>query len=482
MKTYTSTHTLRACACAYDILQRCGLPLALTIVLLATPHIGFAESLGEGPSPEGTLDAEVTSPAPESTTSSAMNSTTEETSAELPDDVEVNGDVDERDEARARRISAPPAAPNVASEAVFQRPFLLRSRSAALGGYVEADATVTREEGVNSGLNLALRRFNLFIYSQISPRIQMLAELEFEIGGQEIKIETAQLDVQATDWLSLRVGVLLIPLGQFNQDHDAPRWPLIDRPLVSETLLPATLSEVGLGVIAQHSVGATTMDVQAYVTNGLSAAIVDSERGRTDIPAGKHEGLLHLDTNGYPAFSGRAGVMWHGASGTSVGGGLSAYHTIYNRFRDAGEAIDVAHRLTLAAIDVRAEVGRFELRGEAALAAITLPAGLTGLLADRQWGWHIDVYTTLFTQRLGHATQGRLRFVLRAEHVDYFAGSLANGDTAGLSTWGLTGGLAWEVGAQLVVRIGLRQRWERDFINNPPSRSIQAQLGVASYF
>lgn len=365
-----------------------------------------------------------------------------------------------------------------AADAVYQRPFVVGGQRAALGGYMEAGATWTRDEGINEGLHFSLARFNLFVYAQILPRIEFMSEIEFENGGQEIKIETAQLDFELADWLSMRAGVLLVPIGAFNQDHDAPRWPLVDRPLVSETILPATLSEVGLGFHGEADAGPLRINGQLYVTNGLGGDIVANASGRTDITAGKHEGILDFDTNGRPAVSGRLALIYD----HHLEFGVSAYHGAYNVWKLDGETIDTRRTLTLGALDLRAAFWRMEMRGEVAMAWVELPKGLEGLYGERQFGWHLDVYTDLFTHQLRTGTTGRLRLVIRGEQADYYAGDLPNGTRAGDQITGLTTGLAWQLGEQLVIRSGVRQRWTRDLINNPAEREVQIQFGVASYF
>ena len=48
--------------------------------------------------------------------------------------------------------------------------------------------------------------------------------------------------------INLRGGVLLAPLGKFNVAHDSPIYNVVDRPLVSTRIIPATLSEAGMGL------------------------------------------------------------------------------------------------------------------------------------------------------------------------------------------------------------------------------------------
>ena len=49
------------------------------------------------------------------------------------------------------------------------------------------------------------------------------------------------------------------PIGAFNVNHDGPRYEFIERPLVSTEIIPATLSEAGLGVHGRLTATASRM-------------------------------------------------------------------------------------------------------------------------------------------------------------------------------------------------------------------------------
>ena len=131
---------------------------------------------------------------------------------------------------------------------IYQRPFIFSAGRTAVGGYVEADGSWFRTDGISEGPSFEVRRFNIFFYSGVGRRLKFTSELEFEEGTEEIALETALLDFVVTPSLVLRAGVLLVPIGGFNVNHDGPRYEFVDRPLVSTEVIPATLSEAGLGV------------------------------------------------------------------------------------------------------------------------------------------------------------------------------------------------------------------------------------------
>src|SRR6201991_2939902 len=134
-------------------------------------------------------------------------------------------------------------------DAVYNRPFMqLGKLPVALGGYVEANYQYQREDGISEGHQFQMRRLTLFISSTITKRIKFLSEIEFEDGTKEINIEFASIDFEFSPLLNLRGGVVMNPIGAFNQNHDGPKWEFIDRPISATQLLPATWSNVGFGV------------------------------------------------------------------------------------------------------------------------------------------------------------------------------------------------------------------------------------------
>src|SRR5688572_8148520 len=189
------------------------------------------------------------------------------------------------DSARVKRDSvlAPPRDTTSVQGSVYTRPFIASAARTAIGGYVEGNTNYFVEDGVTEGFSMELRRFNIFVFSSIASRLRFFSELEFEHGTEEIALETAQLDFQITPQLALRAGILLPPIGAFNQNHDSPRWEFVERPLVSTEIIPSTLSEIGFGVNGRLAPRGLTVTYDAYLTNGLGDGVVLNTTGRTPL-------------------------------------------------------------------------------------------------------------------------------------------------------------------------------------------------------
>ena len=151
-------------------------------------------------------------------------------------------------------------------DAVYDRPFLsLNKMPVAFGGYLEANSIYSATEGVSEGLSFQARRLTLFMSSTITKRIKFLSELEYEDGTKEIGIEFAAMDISINPLLNLRGGIVMNPIGAFNQNHDGPKWEFVERPDVAVEMLPATWSNVGFGLFGKGYRGDWLFGYEAYL-------------------------------------------------------------------------------------------------------------------------------------------------------------------------------------------------------------------------
>jgi hypothetical protein len=367
----------------------------------------------------------------------------------------------------------------LAQDGVYARPFIGAVSFASIGGYVEGNTNYFVQDGVGDGFSMELRRFNVFLFSQIGPRLRFLSELEFEHGTEEIALETALVDLQIRPELVIRAGILLPPLGYLNQNHDSPRWDFVERPLVSTDVIPSTLSEVGGGLYGRVALSGAILSYDAYLTNGLADGVVGNELGRTSIPSGKSPEIFAEDNNGSPALSGRIALRL-----PSLGEvGVSYYGGYYNAFRVEGTEVDERRWLGITALDIGAGVGPAEVRGELAYATVHVPPALVEIFAERQWGGHVDVVVPLWRPRLLDYESVTLAIGLRLERVDYNRGTFSStGDPIRDDVTALVPGLSFRPTAGTVFRANYRYHWIRDFAGNPTSRMAGFQLGFATYF
>jgi hypothetical protein len=220
--------------------------------------------------------------------------------------------------------------------------------------------------------NFDQQRFVPFIYADITEHVKVATEIEIEHGvressGNEIEVslEFAFIDYLVNEPLNLRAGILLMPIGKFNLLHDSPLNDLTDRPLVSQLIIPSTMSETGAGFYGTLYPGRTSkVDYELYVTTGpcgygsngtpLINEVDGTRAGRQRTCAG-HDGA---DINSGKSVVGR--LAYSPMLGVEVAG--SSY---YGNANNNGSNYAP---LSITALDWTIQRGPFEVIGEAAWA------------------------------------------------------------------------------------------------------------------
>lgn len=367
----------------------------------------------------------------------------------------------------------------LAQEAIYNRPFIASVGRTGVGGYVEGNTNYFRTDGVSDGFSMELRRFNVFLFGALGSRFRFISELEFENGAEEIRLETALLDFIINPSFVMRAGVLLPPIGQFNVRHDAPLWDVIDRPLVSTEIIPATLSEPGFGVHGRLYPGGFTMTYDAYLTNGLGAGVILNDLGRTRLASGKSAELFSEDNNRRPAFSTRLAGQ-HRLLGEV---GLSYYGGAYNAFQVEGETVDDRRSVQLAAVDWSTVLLGASVRGEMAWAWIDVPPDLQEVYGSRQWGFFVDVVRPVLRPRILGLRDATVSLLLRAEMVDFNRGTFSStGASIGDEIDALTLGASFRPISGTVFKFNYRYERVHDLQGNAPVRRAGFQVGLATYF
>src|SRR6187402_419116 len=200
----------------------------------------------------------------------------------------TKNDFPQIDPSLLKRIPKDTSGNKLNMDALYSRPFLqLGKLPVALGGYVEANYQYLQENGITEGHQFQFRRMSLFVSSSISNRIKFLSEIEFEDGAKEISVEFASVDFEFNPLLNLRGGIVLNPIGAFNQNHDGPKWEFVDRPVSATQMLPATWSNVGFGLYGKLYKNNWVYAYEAYVTNGFDDQIISNSQNKTFLPASK---------------------------------------------------------------------------------------------------------------------------------------------------------------------------------------------------
>lgn len=365
-------------------------------------------------------------------------------------------------------------------DAIYQRPALLLGKSqTAIGGYVEGNATYQLTDKA-AEWNMEFRRFNIFLYSAIARKVKFLSELEFEKGTQEISIETGLLDLELNPALNVRGGILLAPIGAYNQRHDAPLWEFVERPLVSTQIIPTTLSEVGAGIHGKLYGHNKVFAYDAYVVNGLQDGIIINNEGRTFLDAGKTATRFSADNNNSPSFTGK--ISFRHRKIAEIG--LSYYGGYYNTFRREGLMVDKKRMLSIFAVDFNTTIlKKLAVSGEFAVNRIDAPSQVGDFFGKKQQGGYVEAVYPVFQGKLWGFEKATVNVGLRAEAIDYNVGKFSDtNEKIYDEIKALSAALSFRPAQSTVLKLNYQWFWTRDIMGNPTAKTGVLNMGLATYF
>jgi len=234
------------------------------------------------------------------------------------------------------------------------------------------------------------------------------SEIEIE-HAKEIFVEFAYVDYMATENLTVRGGMLLLPLGLTNEFHEPTVFIGAKRPETEQRIIPTTWRENGAGILG--SVG--ILNFRAYVTNGLRGAGFSSKGVR----GGRQKGAKALAAN--MAFSGRLDI-------TPIPGvlaGLGVYKGGSGQEQVVLDGDRLAVGTTVLELHGMVQMRGFDLRGLFAQASIdqagkasrALKLSANKGIADTMQGGYLQVSYNLFSQT---NTELALAPYIRYEVVD----------------------------------------------------------------
>ena len=381
-----------------------------------------------------------------------------------------------------RRVQSKDTTLKLNVDAVYNRPFLQIGKvPVAIGGYVEANTNYQVADGITEGLSFQMRRMTLFMSSSIGRRIRFLSEIEFEDGTKEINIEFAAVDFEFHPLLNLRGGIIMNPIGAFNQNHDGPKWEFIDRPISATTIIPSTFSNVGGGIWGKYYKNDIAFAYEAYLTNGFDDQIINNIENRTWLPASKlNPDRFEESFNGIPLTS-LKGAIRHRKVGEI---GLSWMGGVYNKFEEDGLSLDTKRRVDLVAIDMNTVIkGKTYINGEWVWAYINVPGTFSQQFGNKQKGGFVDIVHPLLRKKMLGFENAVLNACVRLEYVDYNVGRF--NETNGLihdDIYSIVPGISFRPYPQTVIRANYRYLWQKDLLGNPPSKTAAFQFGFSSYF
>jgi hypothetical protein len=167
-------------------------------------------------------------------------------------------------------------------------------RGVSIGGYGEAlyqnfDSRDQSGDSTGNDDQITLLRAVLYLGYKFDDHFVLNSEIEYAnavVGpdkGGEAEVEFAYVDYMNSRAFNARAGLVLIPMGLVNEQHEPTAFLGARRPDVDDVILPTTWREIGGGVYGEWG----PFSYRGYVVNGLNAAGYTAEEG---IREGRQEG------------------------------------------------------------------------------------------------------------------------------------------------------------------------------------------------
>jgi hypothetical protein len=284
-----------------------------------------------------------------------------------------------------------------------------------VGGYGEVHYTNPTGPGTPAEVNLA--RFVVFLAHSFSDRLTFQSELEVEdakieggdVGG-EVALEQAFLDYRLKDWLTLRTGLVLVPIGIINETHEPPTFNGVERPAFDHDVIPTTWREIGIGALGNIPAVAG-LSYRLYLLNGLKAEGLSPDEG---IRGGRQEGRHASFAN--PSLTGR--LEW-ARPGVKVGGSFW-----YGGTANADPALGMgtfAAPVTVFSADARYDIGAASFRAVVATIGVSDAAAINARfgadVGSRIAGGYVEAGYNLLTLLASQSSQ-QLNAFLRIERYN----------------------------------------------------------------
>ncbi len=248
-------------------------------------------------------------------------------------------------------------------------------QGSAFGGYGELTLNAPGKYVLDSPpeATIDLRRFVLFFGHNFSDRLRFYSEFEVEHAVSsaddrgEAEVEQAYLDGLLSRRISVRGGLMIMPVGIINVYHEPPTFNGVDRPAVDTFVIPSTWREAGVGMFGELREG---LRYQLYIVNGFDANGFTAERAL-------REGHQEAQFAHAADWGGVARLDYEPRLGSIVGG--SAYYaTSGNSLTSTVGKVPV----TILEADARTRIGGFTARAEVAVLFIGDAAALDAAQRD----------------------------------------------------------------------------------------------------
>jgi hypothetical protein len=241
------------------------------------------------------------------------------------------------------------------------------SKRLTVGGYGQIDYNQGFNDTASTNGKLDVHRMVLFFGYKFNDRVNFVTEVEFE-HVKEVYVEQAFVNYKIADPISLRAGLMLIPMGIQNEYHEPTTFNGVERSKIDSDIVPTTWRELGLGFTG--NIDGLSLKYQLYAVNGFLGYDGGGKlRGSDGFRKGRQKGAE--STMSSPNVS--AKVDFYGIKGLKIG--LAGYYgntqsTLYDGLSNsdttglAEQADSSVIGMSMVGFDVRYTFKGFQARGQ----------------------------------------------------------------------------------------------------------------------
>lgn len=174
------------------------------------------------------------------------------------------------------------------------------------------------EDNVIHNADLDVHRIVSVYGYQFSRNTQFVAEIEYE-HAKELFVEQAWVKHKLGKGINLKAGLILVPMGMVNEEHEPNFFYSVERPLLDKNIVPTTWREIGVGItglLTDHS-----LKYQLYAMNNVLSFDESSKLSpKSGIRGGRQKGAK-VTLSGLPSLAGK--LEYFGFEDIKLG--ISAY-------------------------------------------------------------------------------------------------------------------------------------------------------------
>ncbi len=271
-----------------------------------------------------------------------------------------------------------------------------------IGGYAGIHYNQALSKDIRENGKLDVHRMVMLFGYKFDKKTSFYTEIEYE-HVKEVYIEQAFFNYKINNYINLRGGLLLVPMGIINEYHEPTTFYGVERPLLDKIIVPSTWREVGAGVFG--NIQEISLQYQMYLMNGFLGYDGSPKlRGFDGFRKGRQKGAESIMSS--PNFSTK--VNYYGIRGLNIGAALYTGKTQSTLYGGLDKSDDLARtqadssvvNLTMIGLDARYDLKAFHIRGQLNFANIGNTAAyntFTGSdLGSSLFGYYIETGYNVF--------------------------------------------------------------------------------------